>query len=55
MDKLKEKRMKDYTSWDISCPFVCMKHKTRVKLKKIFTRKARRNLKRDILKEKEYE
>jgi len=48
MDKFKEKTMKDYTASDVNCPFVCIKHKTRVKLKKIFKRKARRNLKRDI-------
>lgn len=48
MDKFKEKTIKDYTAWDVLCPFVCIKHKTRIKLKKIFKRKARRNLKRNI-------
>lgn len=48
MDKFKEKTMKDYTASDVNVKIVCMKHKTRVALKKLFKRKARRNLKRDL-------
>lgn len=48
MDKFKEKTMKDYTAWDINCPYICRMRKTRNKLKNIFKRKARRNLKREI-------
>ena len=51
MDKLKAKTIKDYTAWDVDCPFVCMMHKTRKKLKTIFKRKAKRNLKREIMEE----
>lgn len=51
MDKFKEKTMEDRTSWDVDCPFVCMKRKTRQKLRTIFKRKARRILKREIDKE----
>lgn len=48
MDKFKEKTIKDYTAWDLNCPYVCRMRKTRNKLIKIFKRKARRNLKREI-------
>ena len=49
MDRLKAKTIKDYTAWDINCPFVCMRHDTRQKLKKIFKRKARRKLKQEVM------
>lgn len=51
MDLFKEKTIKDYTSWDLNCPYVCRMRKTRNKLRTIFKRKARRNMKRDLQKE----
>lgn len=51
MDDFKRKTFKDYTSWDINCPYVCRMRKTRNKLRNIFKRKARRTLKREINKE----
>ena len=51
MDKFKETTMKDYTGSDVLCPFVCIKHKTRVELKKLFKRKARRVLRQELRKE----
>lgn len=51
MDNFKEKTFIDYDAWDIRCPFVCRKRKTRKRLIKIFKRKARRNLKQELSKE----
>ena len=51
MDDFKRKTIKDRTAWDVDCPFVCMKRKTRQKLRTLFNRKARRILNRDIGKE----
>ena len=51
MDKFKEKTFTDYDAWDIRCPFVCRKTKTRQKLINIFKRKARRILKQELNKE----
>lgn len=49
MDKFKEKTMKDYTAWDIDCKYNARNWNERnKKLKAIFKRKARRNLKRNI-------
>lgn len=48
MDKFKEKTMKDYTAWDIDCKYNARNWDRRnQKLKSIFKRKARRNLKRE--------
>lgn len=54
MDKFKEKTMKDYTAWDLNCPYVCRRYKEGRKLIKMFKRKARRILKREIDKEQEW-
>ena len=51
MDDFKRKLMKDYTAWDINCPYICRKRKTENKLKNLFKRKARRNLKAELNKE----
>lgn len=51
MDKFKETTMKEYTASDVLCPFVCIRHKTRVKLKKTFKKSARRKLKQELRKE----
>lgn len=51
MDKFKEKTMNDYTAWDINCPRIVKRTKGLKKLRTIFKRKARRNLKREINKE----
>lgn len=48
MDDFKRNTIKDYTAWDINCPYICRMRKTRNKLRTIFKRKARRKLKRDI-------
>lgn len=53
MDRLKEKTMCDYTSWDINCKFIKSNPKTRKRLINLFTRKARRKLKNDLKKELE--
>ena len=50
MDKLKEATIKDYTSWDINCPYIGSR-KWKIRLKRIFKRKARRNQKIDLRKE----
>ena len=47
VDKFKEKTMKDYTAWDVNVKIVCIKRKTRQKLRTLFKRKARRNLKKE--------
>jgi len=49
MDRFKQETMKDYTCWDLNCPYICRRYKTGRKLIKIFKRKARRNLKRNIM------
>jgi hypothetical protein len=54
MDKFKQNTIKDYTAWDLNCPYICRMRKTRNKLRNIFKRKARRKLKVD-LKEIDYE
>lgn len=51
MDKFKEKTIKNYTIWDINCPFVCRMRKTRKKLITSFKRIARRKLKQELRKE----
>lgn len=51
MDKFKEKTIKDYTAWDINCPYICRMRRTRNKLRNIFKRKARTNLKRELKRE----
>lgn len=48
MDKFKEKTIKDYTAWDIKCPYIGSR-KWKIKLKKIFKKKARKRLKRDVV------
>lgn len=45
MDDFKRKSFKDYTAWDIGCPFVRRKRKVRRKLIKLLKRKAKRKLK----------
>ena len=47
MDKLKKETIKDYTVWDLNCPRI-VKVKNRQKLEKIFKRKARRKMKKEI-------
>lgn len=51
MDLFKEKLMKDYTAWDLNCPYIARMRKTRNKLRTSFKRKARRNMKKDLQKE----
>jgi len=48
MDDFKKETMRDYTAWDLNCPYICKRYKEGRKLIKIFKRKARRKLKRDI-------
>lgn len=55
MDRFKKETIKDYTAWDLNCPYVCRKRQTKNKLRTIFKRKARRILKRNIQKEQENE
>lgn len=43
--------MKDYTAWDLNCPWVVNRAKEGKELIKIFKRKARRNLKQELRKE----
>lgn len=52
MDKFKEKTIIDYTSWDINCPYIARKRKTRQKLINLFKRKARRKLKQELNQER---
>lgn len=52
MDKLKEKTINDYTSYDIGCKYNTKTYNRRNnKLKNIFRRKARRNMKQELRKE----
>lgn len=51
MDKFKENTIKNYTAWDINCPFICRMRKTRNKLITNFKRIARRKLKEELRKE----
>lgn len=51
MDLFKEKTIKNYTSWDINCPYVCRMHKTKRKLRYLFKKVARRKLKQELRKE----
>lgn len=48
MDLFKEKTIKDYTAWDLNCPYICRRYKEGRKLIKIFKRKARRTLKQEL-------
>ena len=48
MDSFKRETMKDYTAWDIKCPYIARMRKTRNKLVTSFKRKARRKLNRNI-------
>jgi hypothetical protein len=48
MDNLKKATMKDFTAWDLNCPYVHIYNKT--EWKKKFIRKARRNAKRELKK-----
>ena len=48
MDNFKKDTVKDYTAWDLNCPrFVKVKH--RQKLEAIFKRKARRKIRKNII------
>lgn len=52
MDKFKEKTIKDYTAWDIDCKYNTKTYDRRhQRIKNIFKRKARRNLKRELNRE----
>lgn len=51
MDDFKRKTMKDYTISDLNCPQIVKRTKEGRKLMKIYKRKARRGLKRDLKKE----
>lgn len=51
MDNLKKATTKDYTAWDLNCPRV-VKPKGGHRLKAIFKRKARRQMKRELREEK---
>ena len=48
MDTMKKMMTRDYTKWDINCPFIHIYNKT--ELKKKITRKARRAMKQELKK-----
>ena len=50
MDKLKQKTIDDFTSWDINCPYIGS-NKWKRKLKKLFRRIGRKSLKEELRKE----
>lgn len=45
MDEFKRKSVKDYTAWDLNCKQVSPRYN---KLEKLFKRKARRKMKKEI-------
>jgi hypothetical protein len=47
MDALKKETVKDFTAWDLNCPRV-VNPRGKHKLKKIFKRKARRKMKKEV-------
>lgn len=51
MDDFKRKTMVDYTVADLNCPQIVKRTKYSRQLMKIYKRKARRGLKRDLKKE----
>lgn len=51
MDIFKKNTIKNYTAWDINCPYVCRMQKTKRKLQDIFKKAARRKLKQNLRKE----
>ena len=52
MNRFKAETMKDYTAWDLDCPYNSKSWSRRNnKLKSIFKRKARRKLKKNLCKQ----